>query len=188
VRNLADIHFLDLLPPSLADDEHVQAIAAGLDDELQALIAALPGAAILPNIATVPERILDLLAVELSIDNYQQSYTLAQKRALVAVAVIVHRHKGTPSAVRQEVEAIWGDGMTLQEWFEYGGAPYHFRLIGASGFAGVEQQTAWIAAVSNTKNARSVLDGVVVTAEESHTIYAGFAVHFGVRQTFTQGA
>lgn len=187
MTDIAAIAMRDILPPSLATDESMQAIAAALDPEMQALIYDATGAAILPNIPNVPERILDMLAANLSIDEYQQDMTLAQKQALIASAIIVHRHKGTADSIHQIVAAIFGPGMTLQEWHEYGGAPYHFRIIGAEGFPGNLQPLAWTAAVKATKPARSVLDPIVITTEESAQLYVGGTLHVGIHHTFTQG-
>jgi len=128
--DLADITFIDLLPSSLAGDIQVQAIAAALDGELQALIAALPGATILPNLPEVPERILDLLAADLAVDNYQQDDEIAMKQALIAGAIIAQRHKGTRAALEDHLAIYLGDTCTLLEWFEQDppGSPYTFRL------------------------------------------------------------
>lgn len=171
--SLADISILDLLPPSLSGDESVRAVAVALDAEMQDLAADTSGAAILPNLPNVPERVLDILAEQLLIDNYSQSYTVEQKQALIAAAVLIQRRKGTPDAVQQVVSAIFGPGFTVQEWHQYGGAPYHFRIIGPSGFTNPAQQAALTLAVHGTKRCSAVLDGISVSTTEETAVYVG---------------
>jgi phage tail P2-like protein len=57
------------------------------------------------------------LAWALSIDNWDSSWPIATRRAVVANAIPVHRKKGTVQAVRNAISAF-GANMALREWWE----------------------------------------------------------------------
>lgn len=180
MSNLADTPFIEQVPPSLTHDPQVQALALALDTHLQALPAVLHGAVIIPQLATVPERVLDLLAYQFCVENYRQSYPVTTKRALIQQSLLIHRRRGTPAAVQEVVDIIFGPGLTVQEWFQYGGDPYYFRIIGGEGFDTPEQQAALVSAISLVKNARSHFE-VITTGEEPAELFVGCAVHIAVR-------
>lgn len=181
MSSLSDTKLIEQMPPSLSGDPQVQALCITLDAHLQAMPAILHGAVILPQIATLPERVLDLLAWQFHAENYRQDYPLATKRALVQQSLLIHRRRGTPAAVQEVVNIIFGPGLTVQEWFQYGGDPYYFRIIGGEGFDSPEQQAALVAAISLVKNARSHFE-VITTGAEPAELYVGCAVHVAVRQ------
>lgn len=70
------------------------------------------------------------LAEQLSVtglEGWAFATTDAERRLLLKTAIDNHRHKGTPYAVRRAIDAL---GMTgrIQEWWQYGGAPYRFKM------------------------------------------------------------
>lgn len=84
------------------------------------------------NPQACPAALLPWLAWALSVDTWDAGWSEATKRAVIAASVAVHRRKGTPWAVRQAMTAAGAPGMTVEEWFAYGGAPYYFRVRVAS--------------------------------------------------------
>lgn len=64
-------------------------------------------------IDSVPEPVLDLLAVELRTPVYKQTYSVAIKRALVKESLIFYDQMGTPAAVNRIIEAVFGAGYIL---------------------------------------------------------------------------
>jgi len=65
----------------------------------------------------------------------------------------------------------------VEEWFDYGGDPYHFRLLVPDSLEGAPEQAAATLLILQAKNARSVFDGFVVLATESYTLHIGMALH-----------
>ena len=65
----------------------------------------------------------------LGLEGWDYATTEQEKRDLLKQAVELHRYKGTPWAVRQGLKRINPD-LDIQEWFEYGGEPYYFKLTG----------------------------------------------------------
>ena len=64
-----------------------------------------------------PVALLPWLAWALSVDIWEDDWTEAEQRAVVAASIEVHRRKGTVSAMRRVVEAL---GFTFQivEWWQ----------------------------------------------------------------------
>ena len=77
-------------------------------------------------IATMPERVLDLLAVELRTPAYDENYSIRVKRALIEGTLVFYTQMGTPAAVNKIIETIFETGY-IREWWEYDGDPYHFK-------------------------------------------------------------
>lgn len=102
---------MTLLPPNATDLER------GL--EAACAVPALPTSPIrdLWNPATCEERLLPWLAWSLSIDNWDASWPIATRRAVIANAIKVQRRKGTVGAVRSAI-ASFGAAMALREWWE----------------------------------------------------------------------
>jgi len=86
------------------------------------------------------------------------------KRNVVRSSVQVHRRKGTVFAVKEAVRAVYSDS-EIQEWFQYGGNPYHFKIgvFAGSGEGFSYQLTDEIKAVAfSAKNVRSKLEAVQI--------------------------
>lgn len=79
-----------------------------------------------------PPAWLPLLAWAWSVDEWDPAWPVAIQRAVIKAAPDVHRHKGTAWAVQTAIQAT-GYAAALEEWFEYGGSPYRFRLTVALG-------------------------------------------------------
>ena len=111
---------LGITPDNLASDANIQAICKSLDVPLQEVAKNISMCLILPNIDTLPENIIDLLAWQYHVDFYDYSLPIDKKRQLVKTSFEVHRHKGTLYAVKTVVLEIISDAK-VSEWIEYGG-------------------------------------------------------------------
>lgn len=107
-----------------------------------------------------PPSLLPWLAWEASVDTWSSDWTETQKRAVIKAALDVHRHKGTPAAVQSGINAL-GFGITVNEWFTTGSAPYTFIVDAQTENALTEQlMDAALDVIKVTKNVRSHLGGV----------------------------
>lgn len=79
------------------------------------------------NPDTCPERFLPWLAWSVSVDEWDASWGLAQKREVIRNSVTVHRLKGTKGAVRRALEAM-RFGPEITEWFENNGDVHTFDI------------------------------------------------------------
>ncbi len=81
-----------------------------------------------PRINELPVVLLDILAYDFKVDWWDRNYTLDEKRRTLADSWRVHKTLGTKAAVETAIRAIYPKA-EVQEWFEYGGKPYYFRLL-----------------------------------------------------------
>ncbi len=94
----------------------------------------------------------------MGLEGWEFAHTEAEQRALLKQAVELHRRKGTLWAVRQGVKRYDPD-LDVQEWFEYGGQPYYFRLTGGTGQITLRQAVEMFHTVEALKSLRSKLEG-----------------------------
>ncbi len=149
-----------LLAPPLAKDQNMLAlatIAARLSHpDLSALLVY--------DLDKTAPQMLPYLAEQwnmLGIKGWQFCESDAQKRALLKRAYELNRYKGTPWAI-EEVLRVFSHGGTLQEWFEYDGEPFHFKVdveLYQQGLNLAAQQ-AVADLIEAYKNKRSKLDAI----------------------------
>ena len=118
--------FTRLLPENLASQRETRALACAVGRQIDKLLALADRALVYAALDKAPEPLLDHLAVELRTPSYRQSYPLETKRALVKGTLPLYAKMGTPAAVEQIVGTIFQGGR-VEEFFEYGGQPHHFR-------------------------------------------------------------
>lgn len=173
--NLSTIDLLALQTSYMKEDPTTQALCAALDPELQAIADNLVKILLLSQVDSLTEEVLDQLAVDLHVEWYDSTADISVKRALIKNSDKVHMRLGTPYAVSQVVNDFLDRGF-LQEWFEYGGTPYHFRILTtAEDIADPVLVAKMTKAVNFAKNARSQFDGFAV-----HSTHAAL-------QTYTHG-
>lgn len=162
IKDLQSLSLLDILPDSILADKKVAAAAQALDAELQAVTQAAAETMHIPRIDILPEAVIDLLAWQWHVDFYEPlGMDIETKRKLVKESIAWHRLKGTPAGVEKVLSAAFGKS-EVEEWFEYGGEPYHFR-IKVSGFNHTKKNTKdIIRAVERTKNTRSRLEDITI--------------------------
>ena len=160
MNKVDDIPLKETLPDSIRKDQTVQDICDAIKKEMQAVSRAAGYCLLLPRLEELSEALLDELAWEYHVDFYDQTMPIDQKREMVRQALENHRKKGTAAVVRNVVSIILEDGR-VEEWFQYGGEPYHFRVILILGpMASEETIQKLVDTVYAVKNVRSWLDYV----------------------------
>ena len=107
-----------------------------------------------------PENVLPFLAWSLSVDDWSDNWEIDIKRNIIKTSVTLHRQKGTIGALKKALSAFNFVDIKIEEWFEYGGDPYHFRVhfdINYSGFD-INILPEINKVIQNTKNIRSHLE------------------------------
>ncbi len=145
------------LPESIQRQNTVD-VARAIDERLQEINAWSDLVLLLPNIDSLSAELLDHLAYQFHVDFYDSSMSLQEKRSLVKNSIKWHMRKGTPAAVEEMVATVFESADT-EEWFDYDGEPYHFRVtgIGAS-IPDVAIINKLVDAINQSKNTRSWLD------------------------------
>jgi phage tail P2-like protein len=121
-------NLLRTLPDVLRNDANTLALASAVADELAARVGEIDKLRIYTRIDELPEDLLDILAYDFKVDWYGYDYGIEAKRALIKDSFRVHRHLGTRGAVETALSDIY-PGSVVEEWFEYGGNPFYFRII-----------------------------------------------------------
>lgn len=130
MMQLTDLKLIDLCPSSLKNDPEIIAISEALQPEFDAVDSEIGSILFIPNLEKQPNDVLEHLAWERKLGS-EDGWLLAdihdKKVNLIRNAYEIKRYKGTPYAVKKALELVGLTGV-VQEWFEYGGAPYWFRI------------------------------------------------------------
>lgn len=169
---------IDLLPNSLKSDPFTVALAGAFEREIKGAYQEAQVLGNLNNVDRLPEAMLDFLAVQKHVDFYTNDLPIELKRELIKTSPALHRIKGTPAAVEQLITTLFEYGR-VEEWYEYGGEPYHFRVITTNRSVNNERAAEFVRALDSVKNKRSRLDAVIVESAESMNIVYGAFVHEG---------
>ncbi|AQU84924.1 MULTISPECIES: phage tail protein I [unclassified Halomonas] len=163
-----------LLPPNATSQERAISSTLSRTDTISVPIRELWQ----PH--TCPERLLPWLAWALSVDEWDEQWSESQKRNAIDASVYLHRHKGTPVAVQRAVDLIFDDA-EVQEWFHYGGQPFHFRIVSDNAFTSEREYHRLIRIIEAAKNARSRLEAIIIRSRVTHELTLATATAQGNR-------
>ena len=180
--DLYSVDFTRSLPPTLKDDPEINALGRAIAGQLQITAQQIRRNIIYARIDELDEQTLDILAYDLHVDWYDHSYPIEVKRQTIKDSVKIHRRLGTKYAVETALGAVF-PGTRVEEWFEYGGDPYTFRVIINATENGVTaaQQAAVLERVIFYKNLRSHLEAVRFKMEKKTTVHVGGIHSIGTR-------
>ncbi len=122
-----DAQLLDILPLTLQTPEML-ALNYVLKKYMQKLHQYRKRCSMLANITSLPDRVLDLLAIELNCQYYEEILSRKEKESIIINTLSWHKRAGTASILEEFFSTIFKNGKIV-EWFEYGGEPYFFRAI-----------------------------------------------------------
>lgn len=122
-----DGQLTDIMPENITQKPEVKALSYALQQACRLLYRYSRRLYIYTNLDEQPEEVIDLLASELRTQYYRSTFDLDTKRQLVKNTLIWYMSAGTPEAVEELVNTIFGGGK-IEEWFEYGDDPYYFKV------------------------------------------------------------
>lgn len=169
---LTDVDFLRLLPSFMRDDRNANAFAYAVQSQIVSVSLAIEHARIYARIDSLAEEILDELAWQFNVIEYNNDYDISIKRELIKGCIAQHYRHGTVASVEDVVQKIYGNG-EVEEWFSYGGKPYHFKVHTSNIEATDEMIENLAKIVKETQNTRSYLDEVVIEVIQSMNLYVG---------------
>lgn len=159
---ISALDFIHLLPAFMRDDNAVIALSKAINELIQAPSGRLDTIRTWDQIDNLTEAECDEMAWELAIDWYNSTYALDVKRSLIKNYLITKRKNGTKASLLSVLQSIF-KGVNVEEWFEYGGQPYTFRLkieLPESNIT-IEQQRELVENIKYYKSLRSHLDGFI---------------------------
>lgn len=165
-----------LLVPPLALDLSARAL-----ESLSARVSSAPiDAVLLYDFDRVGACALTHLAEQLHIlgaEGWEFAISDEHRRTLLKDAIALHRHKGTKWSIVRAL-AIHGLAADIEEWFEYGGEPYYFRVIIDGTDLGAPDLGVAIRTALEWKNARSHLEMVRVRLNARASVHIRAAAQF----------
>lgn len=185
MTNRTEVALSELLPANIGRDPQANSMAQAVQPQLDEINTAIPLLEIYKRIDELPLSVLRMLALENQVyyDEWDLATTIEEKRELVKQSFNLNMRRGTKWAVERVLELV--TGVTgVQEWFEYGGQPYHFKvtLDIAQGTISSEQISQAARLVKRYKPLRSPLEAFEVQAEaEPAPAYAG-AINTAIMQ------
>ena len=121
-------NLVDVFPYSLHDSDKLTALVKSVAKELETLYRDNNLLAIYTRIDELPESMLDLLAYDFKVDWYLYDASITAKRRQIKSLFDVHKHLGTKAAMERALSDVLPDTY-VEAWYEYGGRPYHFRVV-----------------------------------------------------------
>ena len=155
----------DWTPAFRRRDRNTRALAKAIEAGMRALNAiAQQGFDCIAKVETMPEWRLDELAWEYNL-LYDETADIETKRGWIADALSLYTLSGTAAGIEKYLRAAF-DTAQVEEWFDYEGEPFHFRVNLSGKWS--EETNAWAyKTIERIKNVRSVLDSIVFDSETS---------------------
>nr|DAE61888.1 MAG TPA: tail protein [Caudoviricetes sp.] len=169
--------------PSSIDAEPIISLAQVADVELGKINTDL--LLIYPAIDSLNEQLIDYLAAQMHVDEYDDTENLDVKRQQVKQSFLLHRLKGTKYAVQKAVSTVY-QSAKVEEWPEYSGEPYHFRVTCITAPMNETKTINKLVRLINAyKNTRSWLDYVQFNRLYRQTFLFGGNVNLVRKTTIT---
>lgn len=179
---LQDALITDGLPEIIASETWAQAMAQAVRTEMRKILEYAQNCRLYAAVDSVPEKVVDLMAFDLRVHEYKESYPLATKRALVKVALQRWSKAGTKKAVEDLCSNIFGDAHVL-EWYEYDGRPHYFKVSCTNPAITEKDLTDFKRAVESIKRLSSWLDGVeLILQVETMPLYTAFSLYVTTKE------
>ncbi|MFX3672867.1 MAG: phage tail protein I [Paenisporosarcina sp.] len=185
MNSLNNSSVLSLLPTSLQVDEDIKAAVITLDRSTSELLQYARKLSFFVNPLITEHNLLDAVAADLHVDFYDKSFSIDIKQALIRNSFTLHMSKGTPQAVEDLISTVFGEGI-VEEWFEYGGEPFHFRIVTNNESITNERAQEFIRALETVKRKSAILESVTINQVETMDIFIGAFVHSGDKYLFKQ--
>lgn len=124
---LHDAELISVLPPYVKEDADVQAISYAFKKGMAKLLQFAETVQVYAAIDNLPEKLVDLLALELQCQYYDESMNIETKRGMIKNSLAWYSKGGTVSAVEEMIQMIFGEGK-VTEWYQFEGTPGTFRI------------------------------------------------------------
>lgn len=167
---LYDGQAADLLQNNGKYNPEIRAVSYAIRQEKRRIMDKSNKTRTMAMIDTLPETILDILAVELRTPAYDGASPIDVKRELIKGTLNFYKKQGTPAAVNWIIRTVFGNG-GVEEWFDYGGDPHHFRIRTKSGdaFSTLKGIAEFVRLIAVVKRLSSWLDCIIVETDLGST-------------------
>lgn len=151
--------FLRVFPENLKKYKNLRAIAESYAENFDLEVTSkMELLEIYLKMENQKDETLDKLAWQWDVDFYNSGLPKSQKIDLIKNSLYFNSTKGTKAVLQQALDIVYL-GAIVEEWFEYGGDPYCFKVISDKIFDESELKKI-IDFVATYKNARSTLETI----------------------------
>ncbi len=172
---ISEGELLDLLPSQLKNDTDMICLSYALKCAVDSLLVYERQTMTDNFIDSLPEKILDVLAVELRSPYYLDSMDIETKRSVIKKTLIWHTKAGTPYAVSEMIEAIFGEG-ELVEWFNFTEGsrdPGYFDIVTNARMT-EDIVESFMNIIKRVKNERSHIRRILINRSVEHPEWVGW--------------
>lgn len=179
MSNKEQVKVLDVTPDSLQQDKQILDMSASIQPSLDDVNESISSIEIYSRIDELPEAILRMLALEHRVyqDEWELAQTIEAKRRLIKDSFALNKKRGTRWSIERIFDLL-NITATLQEWFEYGGDPFKFKVaiyeIEGRGLTESEIATA-DRMINRYKPLRSSLESIDISVKADDVLAYGAA-------------
>lgn len=149
---------MDTFPPSLRGNTSLDALAGAISDALAEAFQAADCVNSIGRVDQLDESMLNMLAEDLDIVWWDPDGSLLAKRTELKTYILMHKALGTRYALERVVQEHINAG-PMQDWWQYGGKPFHFRVTDLD--PDDASVTQLLRVIDNVKRLSTVLDKYV---------------------------
>lgn len=174
---IRDCEILDLLPYTFKTPRR-QALSRALMKVRALCYDIMSSVLFWGDIENASPALLDAMAAELDCAFYSNDMPVEQKRSIIAATYEYNSRIGTVSSLTALLAAAFGNG-SVEEWYEYGGEPYYFRLKVSSAAEYAISKTGYKlfeSTLDKVKPKRAKLEATVFSREIKCDVGFGAAV------------
>lgn len=118
---------LSVLPVYFKEDPDTIAFSYAFKQGMAKLLTFSAVSELYANIDHLPDVILDLIAIEMKSQYYNDAMDIAMKRKIIKSSLSWYAKGGTISAVNEMIQTVFGKGQVV-EWPDFNGEPGTFYI------------------------------------------------------------
>lgn len=172
---LSEVNLTKMLPAFMKEDQYDVLFAEAFSNLFKKLSLETNRIVIIGQVDSLNEAELDQLAYDMNIFWYNTQVDISIKRQLIKNSNLVFSRLGTVWAV----ESVINDYLPnteLQEWFDYGGEPHHFRLITNDTAVLTSQIKLFIEILEKIKRKSQWLEQIILQLRAQGQLYPGIGI------------
>ena len=179
------VSMLDLLPPYMQNDTTVIGLCAAADHIFKSLYGCIKKMDFYNYLELLSEDDLDYMAGAMNIPWYKRSDSKEVKINVIKNSDQIFWTLGTVAAVEKVFTDIFGEG-AVSEWFDYGGDPYHFKMLVQNPNITGSDVNEFVKTIKNVKRSSAILDNVEIALSAECRLNYGFQLYTAELLTLTQ--
>ena len=158
MNKLEHASYTAIFPENLKKYKNLTAFSKNIEKTFKTyIVSKIQNLALFYNLEIQEDKVLDEIAWFFNIDKYRTDLDREIKIKLIKSAYWVHSKKGTKTAVISQLKNLNYE-IKIEEWFEYGGRPFTFRLITGNESKDKNWLKNVLSLIEEYKNVRSILE------------------------------